>query len=443
MNLLRGLTLSSKFFYTCAIITVLMVLSYSFPSLLSVALTALVLFGLITLIDLGQTFSGIVKLHAQREPGSVLSLGDENPIKITITNKSPLKLWLEVIDELPEQLQERNFHLLIALESHQSKEQTYYVRPLSRGEYQFGKVHLFISTRIGIVRRKFSFSLDTAVPVYPSLIQMRKYELKTLARIATEYGVKKVRRIGHSYEFEQIKHYVQGDDYRSINWKATGRKAQLMVNQYEDEKSQQVYCIIDKSRVMHMPFHGLSLFDYAVNASLVISNIVLGKQDKIGLITFAETPKTLIKADRHRHQLKKILDSLYREKEGEVEANYESLYLTVRKFITSRSLLFFYTNFESTYALQRALPQLRKLNDQHLLVVVFFENTEITTSTSKQVETIEDIYQQVTAEHFTLTKIQLVQQLRQLGIISILTKPENLTIASINKYLELKSRGMI
>lgn len=443
MNLLRGLTLSSKFFYACAIITVLMVLSYPFPSLLSVALTALVLFGFITLIDLGQTYSGIVKLDAQREPGPVLSLGDENPITLTITNKSPLKLWLEVIDELPKQLQERNFRLRIVLDSHQSKKQTYYVRPLSRGEYQFGKVHLFASTRIGIVCRRFSFSLDSAVPVYPSLIQMRKYELKTLARIATEYGVKKVRRIGHSYEFEQIKHYVQGDDYRSINWKATGRKAQLMVNQYEDEKSQQVYCIIDKSRVMHMPFHGLSLFDYAVNASLVISNIVLGKQDKIGLITFAETPKTLIKADRHRHQLKKILDGLYREKEGEVEANYESLYLTVRKFITSRSLLFFYTNFESSYALQRALPQLRKLNDQHLLVVVFFENTEITTSTSKQVETIEDIYQQVTAEHFALTKIQLVQQLRQLGIISILTKPENLTIASINKYLELKSRGMI
>ena len=117
--------------------------------------------------------------------------------------------------------------------------------------------------------------------------------------------------------------------------------------------------------------------------------------------------------------------------------------MTVRNFVNGRSLLFLYTNFESTYALQRVLPQLRRLNDQHLLVVIFFENTEITTSTSEHVETLEDIYTQVTAENYVLTKAHMVQQLKQFGIISILTKPEHLTVASINKYLELKSRGMI
>ncbi len=194
---------------------------------------------------------------------------------------------------------------------------------------------------------------------------MKKYEIKTFARTATEFGVKKVRRIGHSYEFEHIKQYTRGDDYRSINWRATSRRAQLMVNQYEDEKSQQVYCIIDKSRVMHMPFHGLSLFDYAVNTALVISNIVLGKQDKAGLITFAENPKALVKAERSRLQLKKIMDTLYKEKEGAVEANYGSLYMNIQKFVNGRCLMFLFTNFESTYALQRVLPQLRKLNDKH------------------------------------------------------------------------------
>jgi uncharacterized protein (DUF58 family) len=194
---------------------------------------------------------------------------------------------------------------------------------------------------------------------------------------------------------------------------------------------------------MHMPFHGLSLFDYAVNASLVISNIVLGKQDKAGLVTFAETPKAMIKADRSRMQLKKILDSLYKEREGAVEANYESLYMSVRKFINSRSLLFLYTTFESTYALHRVLPQLRKLSDQHLLVVIIFENTEITSRTATNVETLEDIYTHVTAEHYALTKVQIAQQLKQYGIFSILTRPENLTVNVINQYLELKSRGLI
>jgi uncharacterized protein (DUF58 family) len=150
-----------------------------------------------------------------------------------------------------------------------------------------------------------------------------------------------------------------------------------------------------------------------------------------------------VKAERGKLQLKKIIETLYREKEGSVEANYESLYMTVKKFVNGRCLLFLYTNFESTYALHRVLPQLRKLNDQHLLVVILFENTEITSNTSANVETVEDIYRQATAEHYALTKIQLAQELKQFGIMSILTKPENLTVSAINKYLELKSRGMI
>jgi uncharacterized protein (DUF58 family) len=217
----------------------------------------------------------------------------------------------------------------------------------------------------------------------------------------------------------------------------------LMVNQYEDEKSQPIYCIIDKSRVMHMPFAGLSLFDYAVNASLVISNIVLGKQDKAGLITFADTIKSVVKADRSKTQLRKILETLYKEREGSVEANFESMYMTVRKVVNGRSLLFLYTNFESIYALQRVLPQLRKLNDQHLLVVVFFENTEVSVQTAADTDNLEDIYTQITAEQYAFTKVQIAQHLRQLGIFTILTKPEHLTVNMINKYLELKSRGMI
>jgi uncharacterized protein (DUF58 family) len=137
------------------------------------------------------------------------------------------------------------------------------------------------------------------------------------------------------------------------------------------------------------------------------------------------------------------METLYREKEGSVEANYESLYTAIKKFVTGRCLLFLYTNFESSYALHRVLPQLRKLNDHHLLVVVFFENTEITAHTTAPVETVEDIYAQATAEDYTFTKAQLVQELRQFGIMSMLTKPENLTVSTINKYLELKSRGMI
>lgn len=443
MNLLKNLYLTSRFYLVFASMIGGMMASYAFPFLMPIVQTAIVLLALAVGIDILLLFNRRVDLDATRETQGVLSLGDPNAITLTVKNKARMGLDVMVIDELPEQFQERNFSIATNVAAGKTYQKTYELRPLSRGEYHFGRINLYLSSGLGLIRRRIRKSAEAMVPVYPSIIQMRKYELKTFARTAVEYGVKKVRRIGHSYEFEHIKQYNRGDDYRSINWKATGRRAQLMVNVYEDEKSQAVYTIIDKSRVMHMPFHGLSLFDYAVNASLVIANIVLGKQDKAGLLTFAEQPKARIRADRGKHQLKKILEALYNESEGSVEANYESMYMSVRDLVNGRALLFLYTNFESSYALQRALPQLRKLNDQHLLVVVFFENTEVSSKTSVSVDTVEDIYRQVTAETYMLTKIQLVQQLRQFGIMSILTKPENLTVASINKYLELKSRGMI
>jgi uncharacterized protein (DUF58 family) len=443
MKLFRQLFLTSRFFYVMGILVTIMMFSYSFTFLLPIAKTALVLFFVVCLVDSLILFNKRVSLDVERDIPQVLSLGDNNDIDLTVKNNSAINLIIELVDELPEQFQDRKFKLYFSLSPLKSLSQKYTLRPVTRGEYLFGDINLYLTSVLGLVKRRMIFSKQNNVPVYPSIIQMKKYELKSFDRSAREVGVKKVRRIGHSYEFEHIKQYIRGDDYRSINWKATGRRNQLMVNQYEDEKSQPVYSIIDKSRVMHMPFNGLSLFDYAVNASLVISNIVLGKQDKAGLITFAETTKSIVKAERSKIQLKKILETLYKEKEGSVEANYESMYMTVRKVVNGRSLLFLYTNFESTYALQRVLPQLRKLNDQHLLVVVFFENTEISVRTASNVEGLEDIYTQITAEQYSFTKVQIAQQLKQIGIFSILTKPENLTINIINKYLELKSRGMI
>ena len=216
-----------------------------------------------------------------------------------------------------------------------------------------------------------------------------------------------------------------------------------MVNQYEDERSQQVYCIIDKSRTMKMPFYGLSLMDYAINTSLVLTNIALRKYDRTGLITFSDRLGSAIKADRKANQLNLILNALYNEKERNLEANFELLFQATRNLINGRSLILLYTNFESMYALERVLPLLRKINMQHLLVVIFFKNTEIEAYAASSPADTEQVYQQAIAQKFLLEKQQMVQKLRQYGIQTVLTAPEDLNINTINKYLELKARGLI
>lgn len=378
-----------------------------------------------------------------RQVATRLSLSDENRIDITLRNHGNRNWFFELVDELPEQLQIRNFSINSKINAYSNCELQYSIRPTSRGVYSFGKIQVFLMSNLRLVKRRIQLPLEQEVPVFPSIMQMKTFELYTLSRIARVYGIKKMRRIGLSYEFEQIKNYTRGDDVRQINWKSTARNQELMINQFEDEKSQPIYSIIDKSRIMLMPFNGMSLMDYAINTSLVISNVALKKQDNAGLITFSDKIGTAIKADRKHGQLQKILESLYNQKERDLEANYELLYFGIRNLIKTRSLLFLYTNFESMYGLKRVIPILRKINLQHLLIVVFFENSELDKVSNAEAKDLKGIYTQILAEQALNDKVAIAQELNNFGIQTILSKPEDLNMNTINKYLEIKSRGII
>jgi uncharacterized protein (DUF58 family) len=440
---IRDTFLPARFFQLFGGLAALFVLSFAFPLLLPFV-QALFFLALAAVLGdwllLGQKAG---ELHLKRILPRTLSMGDNNPIRLRMYHAGAKPLHFELIDELPEQLQIRDFSRRVALQPEETKDLHYSIRPTTRGSYAFGAVQVFFESALGLVQLRHRYALSEDVPVYPSILQMKQFELLALNQSSLQAGLKKIRRIGHSYEFDQIKNYVRGDDYRSINWKATSRSGELMVNQYEDERAQQVYCLIDKSRNMRMPFEGLSLMDYAINTSLMISNVVLQKHDKAGLLSFSDRLGSTIVADRKSTQLHRILQALYREEPSDKEANYELLYLAARKFIPGRSLLFLFCNLESRFALERVLPTLRRLNRQHLLVVIFFKNTEVQARARQSAETLAEVYSQTIARKFLSEKDQMVQTLRQFGIQSVYSTPEDLSISTLNKYLELKSRGLI
>lgn len=439
----KNLYLTRRFFIVFGAVAVVFVVSFSFGWLFPLAQTALVVCLGAVVADFGLLFNKNTRLEANRHIPKMMSLGDANRVQLDVLNNSVQRLKVVLVDELPVQFQKRDFEMSMTLAPREARRLEYEITPTERGEYTFGYINLFIESFLGLVQRRFLQAADMSAPVYPSVIQMKRYELKAFQQIAHQSGIKKIRRLGHSYEFEQIKNYVAGDDLRSVNWKASSRRASIMVNQFEDERSQQAYCIIDKSRVMRMPFGGLTLMDHAINASLVMSNIILHKKDRAGLLTFSDKLGATLAADNSPKQLNRILQELYREKEGKGEASFELLYYAVRRLIKGRSLLILFTNFESMFALERVLPTLRLINNLHLLVVVFFTNTEIEDFAKKEVVTTEDIYHQTIARKAMNEKVQMMQKLRQYGIQAIVTRPEELSINTINKYLELKSRGLI
>lgn len=426
-----------------AIEVVLLVFGFFFPAIYGIA--RYILFGIIALIfmDAMILFANRNGFFARRDTLDKLSNGDDNPVQILLENKYLFPARVTVIDELPFQFQSRNVQFKLTVDSGKNKILQYDVHPLKRGEYHFGTVNVYVRSPIGFLERRYRFSQDMMVPVYPSFMQMRKYELLAISNRLTDVGIKKIRRRGNNAEFDQIREYIPGDDYRVINWKATARKSKLMINQYQDERSQQVYSVIDMGRIMRMPFEGLSLLDYAINSSLVISNIAMLKSDKAGIISFSNKVQAILPADRKGGHLNKILHLLYNQKTGYLESDLENLYINIRTRINQRSLMLLYTNFESVSGLQRQLKYLRRIAKDHLLVVIFFENTELRSFLGTPAKSTEDVYNKTIAEKFSYEKKQIVKELEKYGIQSILTAPQKLSVNTINKYLELKARGLI
>ena len=422
---------------------VLFLLSFFFSWLGDIPVIFFWLIILLFIIDIVLLYRLPKGVFVKRISPERLSNGDDNEISIYIESNYAFAVNVEIIDEIPHQFQKRDVLFKMALTSRQHKLLNYLLRPTKRGEYEFGWLRVYVQSSLKLVSRRFNFEQAETLPVYPSFLQMRKYELMAISNRLNEIGIKKIRRLGHSMEFEQIKNYVAGDDYRTLNWKATARQGNLMVNSYTDEKSQHVYCVIDKSRAMKMPFEGLSLLDYAINASLVLSSVALLKEDKAGLITISDKKGAVIPAEKRPTQLNKIMEVLYREKTRYLETNMELLYTTIRNTLKQRSLVVFFTNFESAQALERQLPYLKRIAKFHLLVMVFFENTELKALSEEPATNVEGIYIKTIAEKFVYEKKLMVKELARHGIQSILTAPQNVTVNTINRYLELKARQKI
>jgi len=194
---------------------------------------------------------------------------------------------------------------------------------------------------------------------------------------------------------------------------------------------------------MKMPFEEMTLLDYAINASLVLSNVALVKQDKAGIITFEKNIDTFLPADKKPTQMNLVLETLYKQKTEYLEPDFEKLFSVIRNRITNRSLLILFTNFESLESLQREMGALKKIAHYHLLLIVFFENTELKYLIENKASTVEEIYIKTIAEKFAFEKRLMVKELHKNGIPSILTTPANLTVNTVNKYLELKTRMFI
>ena len=434
---------------------------YLWSPMFTVGRVALLLFVLAVIADALLLWSPTLNaqrsaLNAFRQMSDRFSNGDENDVRIRVESSYPFPVRVEVMDEIPFIFQRRDICFRAKIEKMEATTIKYSLRPTKRGVYGFGQIRVFAASPIGLVQRRFTCGEAKDVKVYPSFLMLHQYELLAISNNLTEMGIKRIRRVGHHTDFEQIKDYVAGDDFRTINWKASARRSKLMVNVYQDERSQQIISVIDKGRVMQQAFQGMTLLDYSINASLVLSYVAMYKEDRAGLATFSSDFDTFVPASRRPGHLQVLMEALYAQQTEFGETDYSALVANLNKHVTKRSLIVLYTNFTGQVSLQRQLPYFQQLNQRHRLLVVFFEDVELKqyiegfhaidhqrSTLNAQRSNLEDYYRQVMADRFVYEQRLIVSTLRQHGILSLLTTPDNLSVDVINRYLEMKQRQQI
>lgn len=419
-------------------VVLMVALGYSVPVLFTLGRWMLLLLVVAVGVD-GLLLWSKHAMRAERRMSERFSNGDDNPVSIRLESSYPFSVSVEVIDEIPIVFQRRDVCFHARLPKLGSRTINYQLRPVRRGVYDFGHVRVFVSSPLGLLQRRYTLCQPQDVKVYPSYLMLRQYELLAHSQNLTEQGIKRIRKPGNNTDFEQIKEYVVGDDYRSINWRATARRHQLMTNVYQEERSQQVYCVIDKGRMMQQSHRNMSLLDYAINASLVLSYVAINKEDRAGLVTFDSDFRTFVNASRHSGHMQTLQETLYAEQADFSESDFSSLLVGLNRHLSRRSLLVLFTSFPTLVSLRRQLGFLLQLARRHWLLVVFFEDAELRDYIGTRPKTTEEYYQHVVAEKFAYDQRLIVQLLRQHGIQALLTTPDALSVSVINRYLEIKN----
>ena len=424
MNVFKDTYLPRRFFAGLLLGAFAFVMAYVFPVLLPVA-AVLVAGWLLVVVGEGVALYRLREgVEAEREMADKFSNGEENPVTLRVRSRYKRAVAVRVVDEVPPEFQRRDIAFRMELPSGKEREFAYSLRPVRRGAYGFGKIRVFVSTGHGFVERRYSFAAEREIGVYPSFMMMRRSELLALGNA-------------------QIQPYVAGDDPRTVNWKATAKMNRLMVNTYREERAQQVYCVLDMGRTMRAPFDGMTMMDHAVNAILSLANVVLKKEDRVGLITFSNESRECLRTDNRQGQLRRMSEMLYRLETDFRETDFERLFTLAARQVPTRGLFVLFTNFDTVSGLRRHLPALQSLARRQLLLVVLFENAELTRAAERPVASVKDAYFETVATGFALEKRRMAQELARLGIHVIVSKPEALTVNAINGYLALKRRQEI
>ena len=371
-------------------------------------------------------------------------IGEENAVAVHVRNRARRRLSVRLKDEYPTRLRlTGSREAAFSLGPNDEASLAYTLHPTSRGSYEFGDVVGRVRGRLGLVWRQVRWPLAERVKVYPNVNEAKKSELYAHRSRQLKVGRRRVRYKGQGREFESMREFVNGDEIHHISWPASARRGKLITREFTVERSQNVVVMLDTGRLMTARIGELTKLDHAINATLSIAYVALAGGDNVGLQAFSRRVSTWLPPSHRRDQLATIIEALYAVEPEMVEPSYARAFNHLSKNSRRRALVVILTDLVDEEASAELLAHTRLLIPRHLPLIVTIGDSDLRAVVSAVPASVEEVYRQSVAEQLLRQREAALRRITHAGGLALDVPVGRLSIELVNKYLEVKERGML
>lgn len=382
-------------------------------------------------------------LRAERKLARILSSGRSNPVVIRLELLRRAAVRGQLRDSPPPEVTSAGHRMNFKLDAATPEaELTYRVFPPTRGDIRFGDLHMRLNGPLGLCARQQSIATAETVKVYPDLTSLARDAL-ALARASDEPSTRTQRRPAEGREFESLRDYRSGDDFRTIDWKATARRAKPMVRVYQPDRNQWVMIFLDAGRHMAGRSAGRRKIDHAVDAALRLAKVSLDKGDQVGVLSFATDIRSFLAPRRGREHLRAVTECLYRTEAAFEESDYGRALDFAMRRIQKRTLVVFLTDLLDPDSSAVLVSHAVSLRPRHLPLIVSMLDEDLRSAATAEPRTVQEAYVRDVANRIEAEYRLTATRLRNAGVLLLRVPAQALSAETVNEYLRVKARGLL
>jgi len=382
-------------------------------------------------------------IEATRSWISAAALGSSSEVELAVLQRGRRLLLCRVMDDLPAAFMQAPQWLEATCYPGIPATLRYAFTPRQRGDHAAGKLYVRYRSPIGLLERWSAADLTQTVRIYPATRTAQEQNLFLARNRQLELQLRKQRQRGLGRDFETLRDYLDGDDLRDVCWKASARRGALITKQYQTERSQAVWLLIDAGRLLQARVGGYTKLDYATATALAMSQLALASGDRVGLLAYGRETQQLIAPRRGGGQLRQILDALALVRGEAAEADHLRATVTLNRLQPRRSLVLWLTDPAETSMQPEVAEGAAQLMRRHLVLFVAIEQRDLRQIAGMRPENQQQMFAGAAAQEMVHWRELLLARLRQRGALTLETDPEEMTSFVLNRYLEIKEKALL